>query len=31
MDYIPKTIKEEGRGGMEAGMGEGQSHKEEER
>jgi len=29
MDYIPKTVKGEGR--MERRMGEGQSHKEEER
>jgi len=28
MDYIPKTVKEEG---VEGRMGEGQSHKEEER
>jgi len=29
MDYIPKTVKGEGR--VEGRMGEGQSHKEEER
>jgi len=30
MDYIPKTVKEEGMG-MEVRMGEGQTHKEEKR